>query len=78
MAFRDYINKYNYISGATIIDNLPSEVKVGGITLRATKTTSYVTEYAILFSNRRGGDISGGFIIVRNGVVTSVNLEHAR
>ncbi len=78
MAFRDYINKYNYVSGATIIDNLPSEVKVGGITLRATKTTSYVVDYAILFSNRRGGDISGGFISVRNGVVTSVNLERAR
>ena len=78
MAFRDYINKYNYLSGATIIDNLPSEVKVGGITLRATKTTSYVAEYSILFSNRRGGDISGGFISVSNGVVTSVNIERAR
>ncbi len=78
MAFRDYINKYNYLSGATIIDNLPSEVKVGGITLRATKTNAYVAEYAILFSNRRGGDISGGFISVSNGVVTSVNIERAR
>lgn len=75
MAFRDYINRWNYMSGAKIIDELPSEVKVGGITLKATKNTSYLTEYAIRFSNRRGGDISGGFISVRNGVVTSVNLE---
>ena len=78
MAYRDYINKYNYVSGAQIIDHLPSEVKVSGIRVKETSSSPYGTNYAIDFSNRKGGTISGGFIRVQNGVVTSVNLERAR
>lgn len=78
MAYRDYINKYNYVSGAQIIDRLPGDVKVGGIRVKETSSSSYGTNYAIDFSNRKGGTISGGFIRVKNGVVTSVNLERAR
>lgn len=78
MAFRDYINKWNFANGATIVDYLPKEVKIGGIRVKSTSSTAYGTNYAIDFTNRRGRTVSGGFIRVKNGTVTSVNLDRGQ
>jgi len=75
MAFRDYINKYKPISGNQIFDELPDEVKIGGVPVKETYSNAYGTGYAIGFDNRKGVTFSGGFIEVDNGTVTVVNME---